>query len=390
MSDDTRIRRLAAAKLASRNNKHEEIAEILHVKRPAVSKWLHQCMKEGILKRSITFCEAGLTEDDIADIESLSDASVLLEDIQNKTSDAVPHLRRIRIYGSACNSRSSRLYRRRNTVFGRQIAHDVMELVLKSSYCMVAWGGLIGSIIDENRKTKSKGKLSKRRIEFYPVRGDPLDFFNVRTSPSVLCEELDAIVNGNSNEFVNSLAGVPAVAPSIAGKFDHPNQITVMREYAELSKAYRRIFGEGRERESVDCILTGVGTIAEGGRSPEHNFGLYTERCLDLWGVDSSWLSRHVIGDIAGVYIERPDLKGKQKEEFATKADLWLGAKLEDFQRCAKKGENGKPGVIVAVVGNESLGRVVFDCCTRLGIITELFIDYEMYKHLNKICRERE
>lgn len=157
-----------------------------------------------------------------------------------------------------------------------------------------------------------------------------------------------------------------------------------------MSWAYNSIFGKGRARDKVDCIITGVGAVASGNVSAKKRFGLYTKECLKMWGIDSKWLSEHAIGDIGGVYIERPGLSDENKRSFEKKTSLWLGAKLEDLQRCARKGQEGKPGVLVAAVGDRNLAEVIFACCTRLGIITELFIDHEMEKHLTAICDERE
>lgn len=389
MSDTSRIQKLAAAYLAARNNGNLEIAQILDLSPGHVSRLLRECTSEGILKSPV-FDEAGVSNDELAALRQLTDAWQLKEKIQNLTAEGLPQIRRIRVYGSDSTKEDIKNLRLRNASFGRQIANDVAELILRSRHCMVAWGGMIGAIVDEMRRSMSGRKPLKRRIDFFPTCGDPFGVFNARTSPSALCAELDSIVNGSTTSHEFSLAGIPAVIPSVPGQFGSPQDVEVMRRFCDLSVAYKRIFGEGREREKVDCILTGVGTFARGSRSAQARFGLYTQKCLNLWGVDPDWASEYVRGDIAGAFIEKPNLTDKQRQHVAEKTSLWLGVKLEDFRRCAMKAEGSKkskkPGVLVAAVGTKDLARVIFDCCTRLGIITELFIDYSMQGHLEEIC----
>jgi hypothetical protein len=252
---------------------------------------------------------------------------------------------------------------------------------------MVAWGRLLGAVVEEIRAT-FPARLARRKVEFYPACGDPIGAFNANTTPSALCAELDRVFNRSPHNHKNSLAGVPAVIPA---DLRSDAERKVLERYVESSDAYRAIFGKSGARENIDCIITGVGGAESAAVGEENGFGLYSQRCRKMLGVKKPWLSEHVLGDIAGVYIEKPTLDSKQKKALAEKRDLWLGVKLEDFQRCALKARvQEKPGVLVAAVGEQKLAEVIFACCTRLGIITELFIDPEMVEHLTAICHRDE
>lgn len=382
--------KIAAAFLSSRNTTQQRIADILDCSKGTVSRWIQECLAEGILEPPV-FNRKKLSKEQWDNIQALTDATDLLGDIRARTPIGFPKLRRIHVYGSGKGTKKTfQKLRTLNEAVGRQMARDVYECVLKSRHCMIAWGGLIASAVDEIRKFYEGQRLSQRTVNFYPVCGDPFDVFNAKTSPSVLCAKMNSIFNGSENEYEFSLAGVPALIPSKAGYFGSKEEIEIIQKFVGLSGTYQRIFGKDGvcgEREKVDCIITSVGTNTSKDRSGADRYGLYTARCLSMWGVDDRWLSQHTIGDIAGVYLEKVGLTTEQKKNFDEKTSLWLGAKLKDFQACARMAEEtDKPGVLVAAVWQKNLAQVVFDCCTRFGIITELFIDDAMKRHLEEIC----
>jgi hypothetical protein len=382
--------KFAAAFLYSRQVSQQHIADILGCSKGSVSRWIQECQTEGILEPPV-FNRKKLSKEQWDNVQALTNATDLLENIRARTPCGLPKLRRIHVYGSGKGTtKTFQKLRALNETVGRQMARDLCDCVLKSRHCMIAWGGLIASAIDEIRKTYEDQRLSQRTINFYPVCGDPFGVFNTKTSPSVLCAKMNSIFNGSENDYEFSLAGVPALIPTKVGQFGSKDENDIIRKFVGLSGTYERIFGkEGvcGERQKVDCIITGVGTNNSKDRSGADRYGLYTTRCLSMWDVDDQWLLRHTIGDIAGVYLEKVGLTTEQKKNFDKKTSFWLGAKLKDFQACARTAdETGKPGVLVAAAWQENLAQVVFDCCTRFGIITELFIDDAMKRHLEKIC----
>jgi hypothetical protein len=388
MKDCNDKNRLYAAFLASRNNSPSQIAGMLDVKVGTVTKWLDDWEAEGILARTTVLHSSRLNGEELRDVEAYDGTEDLLTCLRRLTPDGVPRIRRIRVYGSGGKGESIEGLANRSKIFGYQIADGVRDLVLKSKHCVVAWGRLLGAVVEKMREDPVIKGIRKAGIKFYPACGDPFGAFNASTTPSVLCAQLDRIINKNSGPHEFSFTGIPAVVPSVDGQFGSPEDIGVLRRFVELSSAYKGIFGDAGVRKDIDCILTGVGGAAPGSVAAKKGFGLYTRECLKMRGVDKKWLSEHVLGDIAGVYIEKPGLSDEQQRGLAEKTSLWLGITLGDFQRCALKGaKEGKPGVVVAVIGDETVAEVLFACCTRFGIITELFIDGPMFEYLTAICR---
>ena len=388
MKDCNDKNRLYAAFLASRNNSPSQIAEMLGVEAGTVTKWLNDWEAKGILARSPVLDTSRLSGEELRDIEAYDGSENLLSGIRKLTPEGVPRIRRIRVYGSGGKGESIEGLATRNKIFGYQIADGVRDLVLKSKHCMVAWGRLLGAVVEKMRDDPIIKGIRKAGIKFYPACGDPFGAFNASTTPSALCAELDRVINKNSGPHEFSFTGIPAVVPSVNGQFGSPEDIQVLKRFVGLSRAYKEVFGEAGARKDIDCILTGVGGAASGGVAAKKGYGLYTRECLRMRGVDEKWLSEHVLGDIAGVHIEKSRLRDKQKQDLAKKISLWLGVTLGDFQSCALKGaKEGKPGVVVAAIGDKTIAEVIFDCCTRLGIITELFIDCPMFEYLVAICR---
>ncbi len=200
---------------------------------------------------------------------------------------------------------------------------------------------------------------------------------------------------------------MPAVIPDIPGKFGTEEHSRVIRDFADLSATYRTIYGAtSTRRKDIDCILTSIGAVPVEKRDSNDEsqdvddkkrviearkgFGIYTQKCLAVWGVSSQWLLDHVIGDIAGVFVPRPDLTPECKQDFQRKTERWLGITLKDFRDCARSAEAARPGVIVVALGSKDGGRarVLLECCTRLGVVNELLIDYEMKRNLGELLAE--
>lgn len=384
--------KLAAAKLRSQGVIQTDIAHALGVTEPTIGRWIKQCEKEGYLENVLRFHDQYLSAGQRDQVDALVEATDLRDDLRDVAigRNTTP-LRRIRVYDTGSHGHGDDEWSARRVLFGHRVARDVLDLILTSRVCAVAWGHTVAGIIEGIAELTATFDKPKPAIEFFPVRGDPLGAIDARTSPSALCAQLGAIVNHAAAGHVRSLAGVPAVIPEVQARFEGEADAEVIKRYAGLSKAYDEIYGAGNRRSEIDCILTTIGAISQGKQRAREGFGVYTKDCLETWGVNNAWLSTHVLGDCAGVFVERPGLREEDRQDFERMSLKWLGISLEDFQRCARDAENKKrPGVIVAALGDVDRARVVFECCTRLGIVNELFVDYEMKRHLEMLLEAND
>jgi DNA-binding transcriptional regulator LsrR (DeoR family) len=196
---------------------------------------------------------------------------------------------------------------------------------------------------------------------------------------------LHEALNGHVGRLL-SMAAVPARLPSRLHFTDEKvteRERQVLTKFIRDTAGYRRIFLDGGESggqkqrpliQEMDSIITSVGSAYQNSGDPW--IGEMTSR----EGITKEQLDRLAVGDIGGVFLPRPDLKGKhaQLEDLNAR---WTGPKLEHFQRCAKAASGGAaPGVIVLAIGRWK-ANVICEC-VRLGLVSELIIDHELARAL--------
>ena len=373
--DDRALFVAAAAKLRSDDRKQQEIARILGVSQPEVSRLLVEARGKW-LEKAPRFLPAD---------QALWRAA---EERFFSTAETRDHLHKVFPEGGKRLHRVTVLHGASYGHIDPNAAQVIYALLGDAASVGVTWGRTISSLVQalRERATEIPTRGSADRLEFVPLCGEPL--MDVRDpsrhSSSVLAEQLAEICNSGTSDRAPSIAGVPAFIPL---KLNKPGEVMTIRRLFGMVRGYERVFGPagkvGAETPLVnklDAILTSVGVADAESR------GIFLRERIAAEDISERDLQRSVIGDIGGVLIPAVGISKADEERIARLNERWTGVRLHQVQACAEAARmsdfsSKKPGVLLLALGGRRLA--VVHRCIELGLVNELIVDRELRELLS-------
>lgn len=373
----------AAAKLKSQGCSNKEIADILGCATSHANNLICWARKEGLLEDTPVFRWDRLTRVEQAEVDTLVRPLDLLEALKLLSArHGVTAVGQMWAFASTGPGIATGEWTARRRHFGCNAARVVAALVQRSRKVALAWGESLSMLVQGIREL-SPPVPRLETLTFLPLRGDPINGGDARTSSSVLAAGLAEVFGASAA----SLAGTPAVVPRALR-----TRRAAIRAYAEHAPDFRRIFPAGRLDPAIDCVLTSVGVPK---LAAEPGYGTWSQRFHQTWGCDALWLARRTYGDIAGVFVPKPGLDSAAAHELAEAARDWIGPTLADFRECAARcataggpagdepaGSRGDgismpPGMVLIATGGPLRAQLILRCC-ELGLVNTLVVDHEL------------
>ncbi len=240
--------------------------------------------------------------------------------------------------------------------------------------CGVGWGRTIRALVEA---VAALNPTRQPELDFVPVCGEAV--FSTATVPpelsaTRLAGELKAVMTDPHAEQV-TLTAVPCSVPA---QLDAA-QSKLVREFIELLPGYRQVFGRPgpdgqRQGGLIDELQMLVTSAGEGKESP---WPWHAARA-DFEGVP--WNSL-VLGDVSGWAFPQPNLPPAEWQRVEEINRRWLGVRLADLQRCARRERD--PGVIL-VVATPAKARITLEAILQ-GCVTELICDEPLAQALNQL-----
>ena len=267
-------------------------------------------------------------------------------------------------------------YAKAQTLFGRLAALQFRRIFSTHHYrhVGVAWGSLIG------RLTKGLDPLSEiPRDEdaiFFPISGEPMKASEEHESATSLAMHFQKWL-GSRKLAVPELRGVIScindkfVSACIDDRLDA--QGSRSRDFEQVIKAikcdllgfveaYRRIFlGQahplmGKEQpaepliSSMDALITGVGTASKHNRDPWLDVRIQAMQSDPVLTQED--FEAYMYGDIAGVYLLKPNLPALIRERLMSKSTGATSTASRTMKDSGSPGQRAAPAII------EKLNRV--------------------------------
>jgi DNA-binding transcriptional regulator LsrR (DeoR family) len=378
MADNT-TDAIAAAYLKAQGRTQAEIAAILRVSQPQVSRLLK--LAEGNYYETHTdFLKDRVSAEELAAVLQRVSAPQLTAKLAHSLGDKegirYPH---VMVFPSGQGTPQERLAR-----FGKSAAGYIREQLVGVRICAVSWGQTLDAVVTGLEASKVSVR-TRDSTTFIPVCGERAGGDPLPTSATTLASRLSNLINGDPKCL--SLALVPAFIP---GDFDDAEERGV-RKLIRHVEGYRRIFGEEGSTDAepplidrVSMVLTSVGTS-----ELPVTFGPRESFCVA--DIDIEKLSSLITGDIAGCFIGRPGLSREEEEKLRLVSDRWTGVRREHLLRCATEQGRGsglssrakRPGVVVLAVGAAKAPMMLETA--RLGLSNIWVIDEEMQTALSRL-----
>lgn len=384
----------AVAWLLSQGKTQKEIAELMGVSQPVVSRLKERAETEKWLKTEVT-CDLTLEQKAEAQKRVWPDFKRLLDVLADAAARAAgnPFVPAgVRVYDTGGRAIDPDGYNQQLRQFGRLAANRLGDLLRPEDVKVVGvtWGKTIACLIEaiEIRYPTPLRKLNP--IDFVPLSGVLLSDPSIELSSTTLVAKLHKIVNGQESG-ARSLAAVPARIPA---KFQRTGAELTASERKTLKKfiddipGYQAIFegASGKPRvDEIDFILTSVGCDYSQSNDP------WLDEMISHETLTKGELARVAIGDLGGIFLPTPtanptptakksDLE-KQDEINEKKLDeinrRWKGATIKHVKNCAAQAaERNAPGVIVIAMGARK-ARIVLEC-VRKGLVNQLIIDRDL------------
>ncbi|MHC4953594.1 MAG: hypothetical protein ACYTGZ_06870 [Planctomycetota bacterium] len=365
---DKRLRPLIekVAVLRGRGMKQNDIADHLGLTQPKVSFLIKEAEKLGILGPP----HCSLPKAKQKQISHAIFASELITALREELAPGIANLQGLEGFysGPSRKRESTRKFAERLEVFARQAAPSIEELIEGSNTTAVTWGWMLRNIVDELHRQIHKPPRKRRPIRFIPACCDApyIAEFTDRSS-SRLVAELNETFNGEVSSHY-AVLGVTAIIP-LAFMGD---EFSIVQRFIEQTPRYGRVFDKkkGLSREA-DTILTSVGAA---------------DRKLDPWlkavseairGKRGERFERIVLGNIGGVFLNRPDISDADRALVEKVNRHWTGIPMEQYQDCANRASESRgAGVVVVAVGRDK-APVVREALRR-GLISHLLIDHQL------------
>ncbi len=338
-----------AALLASRGETPRDIAGILRVSEPTVSRLLRDARDKKVLT-----LECNLPPSEIRALEVSLQPEKLRKHLDHIAGTKKHRLKNVKVVDTLRLDRTML-----GQVFAAEVARYLLNYVFpKSKQLGVAWGENLFRISQEVHQ-QLKGSDFQERLNVFPVVGDPPQVGRTpEWSASNIAALLDSAFNGNQVH-ENSLTGVAASVPE---EYLEEEVKAIFKFFREIAP-YDEVFG-GRKPglvDRIDCFLTGVGTTAS-----KNNplFGANSKGALQ------KFLKRTTFGNIGGIFLKRPNLSPKDASRLDALGERWTGIQLKHVEKLARRSsEKNQPGVVVVANSGK---REVVEQCVRLGLINQL------------------
>lgn len=350
----------AAYLLATENRSQAEIAALLGVSPPVVSRIIAR-VRGRYFTEELRFLEEDLAPDTLEAVRRRIARTELAERLDAVARAGVGQpgpVLRVFPSGEAQAGESAL------AAFAGQAAPYIRTLVLRSRWCGVTWGRMLKNVVDAIGSLR--GPAPPNKIEVIPLAGEPLGNELTTSSSSTLASVLGRMLNGELYH-ARSLTMVPALVPHDFTTAEH----RAVRKLVERLPDYDAIFGNVAARrktpmlaEQIDCILTSVG---------------HTPLGFSLGSLLDKSEQQLFVGDIGGVLIPRAALARGQRKKTKDIEARWTGLRFEQLEACAARSRarakelNGPPGVVLISVGAERAPVVVE--AVRRGLANHLVID---------------
>lgn len=377
---DARLQVAAAGYLKYCGKKQVEIARILGVTDPQVSKLVRQARGARFLVDAPRFQRLDLTADEVRALEDLATADT---DVRSRFQ-SLAMAAGVEVFSTHI---AAGLGPHRKTApaqylerFGAGIADHVGNLIRSAGSCGVSWGGTVQAVVGSLRvRSAREGSRGRRATRFIPVVGEPLGGVPTSESSSTLAQALTEIFGRSGGPPALSLGAVPALVPT---EFS-ATEVQAVDKLIGFVRAYKLIFGKGSPLIGrLDAILTSVGPS-------DQPLGMAGARYLKSAGFESVRLRGLAFGDISGVLLRKT---GTSPADLALLAELdraWKGIKEEHIRKCARAAtKRNRPGVIVVAAGRKKAATVV--AAVERGLVNHLVIDEGLAEEADRVFRARE
>ena len=228
--------------------------------------------------------------------------------------------------------------------------------------------------------------------------GDPFDRLPTHQSSSVLAEQLDVYLSGDSDAEPLSLRNVPSYIPSTKDGFTVA-EIAGIKKFVLRCKAYQKIFGVGRLQiggrrtpadsgkplaAQLDGILTSVS-------SDERTFFYGPTTMIPMTKAESKWLNDNAF-DIGGVCLARSSSSREGDALLDRLRVQWTGITLEQLEDCAERtcrtrAVDSPPGVVVVAIGVHKVASVAE--CLKRGLINHLLCSTDLASELERLFNRK-
>lgn len=379
----------AVAFLHVQGMRGKEIAQLLFPKLKDPKGKISGLIGKGRSMRSIreTFDEACVSRDELAALRALACRDAYLGLQKSLSIKSGGCLRELRVFYSAPGLPNKNTWPQHLSRFADNCAWYVREqLDHSNSGIAVSWGATAFELIhalSRHQQSRIGDHRRFRTVPVIPTVGDPVGVSPAAggISSTRLAKALSELLTGSSQK-VPSLEGILPVLPR---NFDEQKRMTI-REYIELMKGYRDVFGSRDDRGAIEGKLAKVDTILTGAGAFQSWQKWGSELMVDS-GVPVAELKRCCAGDIGGalVPLENVDSDPAARAEFERLSSLWTGITLEHFRAVAQRAANGAaPGVVLCAIGSNK-AKIVHDLIVRFRVVNKLVVDPHLAKALEKL-----
>jgi DNA-binding transcriptional regulator LsrR (DeoR family) len=372
-----RLLAIAAARLYSEGKLQTEIAPLIKVSQPDVSRLLREAQnKLGILRVRPSLIKENISPSDwrTVEYEFFSD-----KELTEKLNTWVPA-------GTKCNVR---VLGTSEDDFFTGAARKLLELLAKSKAAGVLWGRTIRQIVDR-LPSLIPAETVNATIECVPLCGDPIYVMNQddeNFSASHLAAELERLLTGATRRTLPSMSGVPAYLPRSVLNPKVKRKSTILEDFIYKVPGYQKIFrdpGGSPFIDRVDTLLTGVGICLKAAGSDERECGAFLRERMTQEDLKPAELSELVVGDIGGILVQRTGISAAKKKIVAELNAGWLGVNEGQMRRIARRSaRSGSAGVIAVARG--SLKGEIISQCIKEGLVNELIIDFPLAMELKNL-----
>lgn len=364
------------------------ISKKLGVSQATVSKAITEALNEGLLR--LTFDEELLSAGDRTALRSQVASGELRQLLaqMKKVEDAIIKAPNVHVFDSGSEKSTREAWPLRLSTFAKNVAPLACELIRASKVCSVSWGETMAAIVHgiETLRVKPTGKGAF----FVPACGDMLDGPPNKVGASSLAYRLDVAINDDPEHRSSIwMAGVPARYPDRHDGLT-ATEIEVVKKYIRSLPAYKKIFGDERNRlsgdlrkplvDKIDLILTSCGPaerpLGYGGRQLLRAAGLGHKEARDL-----------IAGDLSGNLLKRASIDEIRSARIDQINAGWCGVTLKQLAECNKRSRGGHtPGVALCALGANKVESVLE--VTRLGLANHLLIDNDLASELERRIRK--
>jgi DNA-binding transcriptional regulator LsrR (DeoR family) len=374
-SIDVEMYTLAAAYLRSEQKLQEEIADILKVSQPEVSRLLKRAVKKKWLEYPppVFRCPA-----EIRDLWERAHARFfsserLLGGLRAIEPPRASRLQKVWIYHGGAGGH-----------FDRTVLPAVEAVFAQAAVVGVTWGRTVHSLATALREHLPRPLRAENPVRFVPLCGEllrePDD--RIEHTSSALAASLHELINGAraAGGVPPSLRGIPAFIPSGF----NAAEVKTIRRFMRQFTGYGAVFGTADGNGAVplaaqaDTVLTSVGAVEAERR------GIFLSERVRLGELSEAELTAAVVGDIGGLIIPRRKLTPAQARHIAAMNDRWTGIKQPDLERCAEAAAHeDRPGVVLLARDRHRKDMVLR--CVELGLVNQLVISRELADELTGV-----